>query len=181
MFTQLPHSKKYSHLPYYSTYVKGFFFLKTLFLFCSHCHSCRKLKEHGHRPPLLPMFKEEQGVVATWRSKQHKMQHFKKTQKKVCLLHFFLHLNFFKIFIFALHVFKVHQHLDSALMSSTFRRLKLVTSIVVKPTVVGMTVVKMMLLARTLLEWALLDQLCWTASTFFFQVFLRLNFFFVVV
>jgi hypothetical protein len=81
LLTQLPHSKKYSHLPYSSTYVKGFFFLKTLFLFCYHCHACRKLKEHGHRPLLPSMFKEEQGVAATWRFKQHEVQHLQEDTK----------------------------------------------------------------------------------------------------
>ncbi len=51
--------KTHSHLPCSSTYVKGFFSLKTLFLFCRHCHSYIKLKEHGHRLSPLLMFKEE--------------------------------------------------------------------------------------------------------------------------
>lgn len=79
LLTQLPHSKKHSHLSHSSTYVKGFFFFfKILFLFCHHCHSYHRLKEHGHclLPPL--MFKEEQGVVTTWRSKQHKLQHLQE-------------------------------------------------------------------------------------------------------
>jgi hypothetical protein len=40
-------------------------------------------------------------------------------------------------FIFALLVFKVHQHLDFVLTSSVFRRLELARTIVAKPTVVG--------------------------------------------
>jgi hypothetical protein len=49
-------------------------------------------------------------------------------------------------FIFALHVFKVHQHLDFALKSFVLKWLKLVITIVVKPTIVGMTIVRIMLL-----------------------------------
>jgi len=49
------------------------------------------------------------------------------------------------MFIFALHVFRVHQHLDFALTSSVLKWLKLIT-IVVKPTIVGMTIVRIMLL-----------------------------------
>jgi hypothetical protein len=50
------------------------------------------------------------------------------------------------MFIFALHVFQVHQCLDFASMSSTFEQLELVTSIVIKPIVVGIRVVGAMLL-----------------------------------
>jgi hypothetical protein len=53
----------------------------------------------------------------------------------------------FNTFIFSLHVFKVHQCLDFVSMSSTYKQLKLVIVIVVKPTIVGMTIAKMMLLA----------------------------------
>jgi hypothetical protein len=67
------------------------------------------------------------------------------------------------MFIFALLVFRVHQHLDFALTSSTFRQLELVTVIVVKLTIVGATVARTMLVVQMLLE-----QLCWSATTFFF-------------
>jgi hypothetical protein len=50
------------------------------------------------------------------------------------------------MFIFALHVFRVHQHLDFALTSYVLKWLKLAITIVVKPTIVGMTIVRIMLL-----------------------------------
>ncbi len=65
-------------------------------------------------------------------------------------------------FIFALLVFKVHQHLDFVSTSSMFRWLELATMIVAKPTVIGMTI------GMTFPKQALLERLCWSASTFFF-------------
>jgi len=50
------------------------------------------------------------------------------------------------MFIFALLVFKVHQHLDPASTSSTFKLLELVVVIVTKSTIVGITIVGMVLL-----------------------------------
>jgi hypothetical protein len=47
------------------------------------------------------------------------------------------------MFIFSLHVFKVHQHLDFASTSYAFKWLELATTIVVKLTIVGMTIVGM--------------------------------------
>jgi hypothetical protein len=54
------------------------------------------LKEHGHclSPPL--MFKEEQGVAATWRSKQCKLQHLQEGMKTRYIFYKKnLHLRFF--------------------------------------------------------------------------------------
>jgi hypothetical protein len=50
------------------------------------------------------------------------------------------------MFIFSLHVFKVHQHVDFASTSYAFKWLELATTIVVKLTIVGMTRVGITLL-----------------------------------
>ncbi len=101
---------------------------------------------------------------------------FKKHENKICLLqkHSALQVSldfqfgFRLMFIFALLVFKVHQHLESALMSFMFRHPELVAMIVAKSIVVGAYVAKMTLLAQMLWEQVLLKWPCWGASTFFF-------------
>ncbi len=65
------------------------------------------------------------------------------------------------MFIFALHVFKVHQCLDSTSMSSMFKRLKLITTIVVKPIIIGMTIGRTVLLERLLVEQCCWPDCCW--------------------
>jgi hypothetical protein len=84
---------------------------------------------------------------------------FKKTQKQgMSFTYFFA----FKVssnsqfgirlmFIFALHVFQVHQCLGFASMSSTFKQLELVTTIIIKPIVVGTTVVGIRVVGTMLL------------------------------
>jgi hypothetical protein len=80
---------------------------------------------------------------------------FSRHKNKVCLLHFFSTLKVFLdfqigfrlMFIFALLNFRVHQCLDFPLTSFVLRQLELATTIIVKPTVVGMDVAGTALLA----------------------------------
>ncbi len=136
-----------------------FFFQNSLSFFCHHfvTPSYHKLKKFAHWLTMPLMFKEEQGVAATWRfTKQHKVQHLQEDMKTKYVFYIFFFctrggfFGFRLMFIFALLVFRVHQCLDSILTSFAFRWLKLVTTIVAKSTIVG----------TMLFEWMLLEQHC---------------------
>jgi hypothetical protein len=139
--TQLPRSKKKSHLPHSSIYVKifctcgptlltqlprskkishssiyVFFFFKTLFLFCHHCHYyCHKLKKWCHRSLMLLMYRGTKSCCnfKVWVTQGATSS--RRHENKVHVLHFFLHLRFFYIFSLGLGLwdlcfasFKVH-------------------------------------------------------------------------
>jgi hypothetical protein len=146
--------------------LKGCFF----FFFLLSLSFLSQIERAWPLPITTLVFKEEQGVVATWRSKQHEVQHLQEDTKQGMSSTIFFAIKVFLdfqigirlTFIFALHVFKVRQCLDSISMSSTFKWLKFVITIVVKPTIVGTTVAKMMLLAQVLLEQCCCNEHYWS-------------------